>query len=162
MPAKTVDDLRRLAADEEAALCHRVDEGGDEEVMAPYGPVHWSVLTAHFFWDAWLHERDVTEPFGRSNTSSSHEESVVSLYALLIASVPAQVSGRGLAATVGLTGGDGRTYSAAVAPGQVAVREGMAPADALQGDLAAVVDLLAGRARRWPPSCTATPPSGSR
>lgn len=113
--------------------------------MAPYGPVHGSVLTAHFFWDAWLHERDVTEPFGRSNTSSSHEGSVVSLYALLIASVPAQVSGRGLAATVALAGGDGRTYSAAVAPGQVAVREGMAPADALQGDLAAVVHLLAGR-----------------
>jgi uncharacterized protein (TIGR03083 family) len=144
-PAKTVDDLRRLAADEQAVLGLRVDEGGTDEAVSPYGRVHWSVLTAHFFWDAWLHERDVAGPLGRLAASTSDEESLACLYGLLIASVPAQIIGRPLAATVSLAGGEGRTYSASVGPGQVRVWDGVASADALQGDLAAVLDSLAGR-----------------
>lgn len=144
-PAKTVDDLRRLAAEEDVALRARVDEAGDEQVMSPYGLVHWSILTAHVFWDAWVHDRDATEPLGRPAAAASSEEPLVCLYALLLASVPAQLNGYGFAATVSLAGGDGRTYSATVAPGQVRVEDGMASADALRGDLAAVVDSLAGR-----------------
>ena len=70
-PEKTVEDLRRLTTEETTALRLRVAEGAGEAVVGPYGPVDWSVLTAHVFWDAWLHDRDVTEPLGRSAASES-------------------------------------------------------------------------------------------
>lgn len=145
-PAKTVDDLRRLCGDEAAALAASTADRGNEVVAGPYGPVHWTIFTTHVFWDAWLHERDVTEALGRSRPWPEGE-ALAALYALLFASVPALFNGRHLEVTVALTGAAGRAYLASVVPGRVALRaadDRIGLAD-LRGDLVAVVDALAGR-----------------
>jgi uncharacterized protein (TIGR03083 family) len=145
-PRQTVDDLRALAAEEAHELAARVQDKGRQVIPGPYGPVHWTVLVAHIAWDGWLHERDVTEPLGRPRPSTPAEEAVVSTYGLLIASLPALQAKYSFGVTVALSGGDGRTYIADVAPARVTLRDGNegGPAD-LRGDVEGVVDALSGR-----------------
>ena len=145
-PEETVAHLRALCPQEAEALDTRVRRYTDEVVMAPYGPVHWTILTAHVFWDAWLHVRDVTEALGGGFPSTPVEDGVVALYALLIASMPAGRRNHRFDVTVRLTGADAREHVASVVPGRVVLRSGgPAPAADLRGDLVAVVDSLAGR-----------------
>lgn len=141
-PATTVADLRSLFEAEGPALAGRLAAGTDDQVMGPYGPVHWTVLVAHVLWDGWLHVRDIG---GRSSTRV--EDGVVALYALLIASVPAQFGGFPLDVSVDLTGSDGHHLLAAVGPGHVTVRVGVPTgAENLRGELGPVADALSGRA----------------
>lgn len=145
-PAATVAALRAAAADEEEALDHRLAHGPDGTEMGPYGPIHWTVLSAHVLWDAWLHERDVCRPLDVDVQTTPAEEGAVALYGLLIATVPALLLGRPCRATVALTAGGGRAYQVSLGPGSASVRPASpeAPAD-LRGELGAVVDSLAGR-----------------
>ncbi|MGI9023489.1 MAG: hypothetical protein ACR2HV_09730 [Acidimicrobiales bacterium] len=46
-------------------------------VNGPYGPVHWTILSAHVFWDARLHARDVTEVLGGGGHSAPVEDELV-------------------------------------------------------------------------------------
>ncbi len=145
-PTETVAELVGLCAEEEAALEVRLEHGGDDLVDGPYGPIHWTTLTAHVFWDAWLHHRDVTEALGLIHRSSAVEDRVVALYGLLLASVPAAVTGRPLDVTVGLMAGRGARYSASVRPAKVVLGSADAYDEpALRGQLRPVVDALAGR-----------------
>lgn len=145
-PDETIAQLRHLCGEEATALSSRLDEGGDDMVTGPYGQVHWTILSAHVLWDAWVHVRDVAEPLGVDARSTPVEDDVVALYALLIASVPALVTRHSFQATVDLSTPDGGLRSASVAPGHVTLSSGGAPTQAeLRGDLAAVVDALAGR-----------------
>jgi hypothetical protein len=147
-PGDTLDELRRCCTAEEVALNARLADPTDEAVGGPYGEIHWTVLSAHVFWDAWLHERDVTEVLGRAAPSTPAEDPVAALYSLLIASMPAVRVRRHFRLGVALAGGDGTTYTASVVPGSVSVRGAEAPDDCdLSGELAAVADALAGRGR---------------
>lgn len=145
-PADTVAALRQCCAEEERALKGRLQQSADDVVNAPYGPVHWTVLAAHVFWDAWLHARDVTAVVHVGPASTEAEDELVALYSLLIASVPALRMNHHLDLTVALTCDGGRKYRASVAPGRVglATAEGVDGGD-LEGELAPVVDALAGR-----------------
>lgn len=140
-PATTVADLRFLFEAEDPALVDRLAAGTQDQVMGPYGLVHWTVLVAHVLWDGWLHLRDIGD-----HSSTQVEDGVVALYAMLIASVPARFAGFPLDVSVDLTGSDGRHLQAAVAPGHVTVRAG-APTgtEDLEGDLGPVADALSGR-----------------
>ena len=141
-PATTVAELRSLFEAEGPALAGRLATGTDDQVMGPYGPVHWTVLVAHVLWDGWLHLRDIG---GRSSTHV--EDGVVALYALLIASVPARFAGVAMDVSVDLTGSDGRHLLAAVVPGHVTVSVGaQTGTEDLRGELGPVVDALSGRA----------------
>jgi uncharacterized protein (TIGR03083 family) len=41
-------------------LAHaRLVQGRSFDVRLPYGPMDWTVLVLHAFWDSWIHERDV-------------------------------------------------------------------------------------------------------
>lgn len=145
-PDETVAELADLYADEATALDARLARGGDERTDAPYGPAHWTILSAHVFWDAWLHHRDVTQPLGVDHTSSPAEDGMMALYALLIASVAAARLNHPLDVTVGLTTGNGQAYGASVRPGHVVVqRHDGTGQTTLRGELVAVVDALAGR-----------------
>lgn len=145
-PAETVAELSGLCAEEAATLDARLAQGGDDRVEGPYGPVHWTILSAHVFWDAWVHDRDVAQPLGVAYTSSPVEDAVVALYALFIASMPAALRNHPFDVTVALTADDGRAYTASVRPGHVSLRPDDGGSEAtLRGELAAVVDALAGR-----------------
>jgi uncharacterized protein (TIGR03083 family) len=145
-PDETMAELADLCAQEATALDARLARGGDERTDAPYGPAHWTILTAHVFWDAWIHHRDVTQPLGVDHTWSPVEDGMMALYALLIASIPAARLNHPLDVTVELTAGDGHAYQASVRPAQVVVdpEDGFYQAT-LRGELVAVVDSLAGR-----------------
>ena len=123
-PEETVAELRLLCGREAKALDFRLRRYTDEVVMAPYAPVHWTILTAHVFWDAWLQVRDVTEALDGGFPSTPVEDGVVALYALLIASLPAMRTNHHFGVTVLLTGVDGREHVASVAPGHVTLRSG--------------------------------------
>lgn len=146
-PEDTVGELRALSADEAEALADRLEAYTDDVVTGPYGPVHWTILTTHVFWDAWVHMRDVTECLDGGHPSTPVEDGVVALYGLLLASMPAALRGHRFEATVALTSGDGREHLAFVAPGHVTVQHPGGPATGvdLRGDLVTVVDALAGR-----------------
>lgn len=145
-PADTVADLRQCCAREELALRAGLDQGRDDAVQAPYGQVHWTVLATHVFWDAWLHARDVTEVLHCGPPSTPAEDELVALYGLLIASVPALRMNHHFDLTVALACGDGRRYLASVAPGRVGLdTTEVAEEYDLHGELAPVVDALAGR-----------------
>ncbi len=145
-PMDSLRELRELGAAEAPALDARLSGYTDDIVAGPYGPIHWTVLTAHVFWDAWLHDRDVTEVVGGGALSSPVEDQVMALYTLLIASMPAARMEHHFDLTVALTGGDGQRYAVSVVPGSVTLRAAEGPDDGeLHGELGPVVDALAGR-----------------
>lgn len=136
-----------MSAEEAAALGLRIADNHDQALMAPYGPAHWTVLTTHVFWDAWLHIRDITTARGWEDISTTVEDKVAALYALLIASVPAARLGVAFSASVDLVGSVGRHYVGSVAPGRASIRASAAAAgdEQVHGELGPVVDALAGR-----------------
>jgi hypothetical protein len=147
-PSDTIRDLERVSSAELDSLTACLERGGDESYVGPYGPAHWTVLTTHVFWDAWLHQRDITEPLQRPHRATLGEDAAAALYALLVASIPAGVVDDSLDTTVRLTHASGRAFDARVAPGHVTL-EPARPAEPtdLEGELGAVVDALAGRGR---------------
>jgi Mycothiol maleylpyruvate isomerase N-terminal domain len=145
-PNDTIRDLEHVASAELDALNACVERGGDETYVGPYGRAHWTVLTTHVFWDAWLHRRDIAEPLQRRYQAALREDVAAALYGLLVASIPATVVDVSLDTTVRLTHASGRAFDARVEPGHVTVQPAR-PGEStdLEGDLGAVVDALAGR-----------------
>jgi hypothetical protein len=143
-PDETLAELRRWGAEEAEALGDRARQPDDEVVSGPYGPIPWTVLTAHVLWDAWLHERDVSQPLRRGVPSSPAEEAVAAGYALFIASMVAVLRGVQFETTVALAG-DGGSYLVSVTPGHVELDVDGSAAGDLNGAIPAVVDSLAGR-----------------
>ena len=145
-PAETVDALRRFSAEEAAALDARVATPENEIVGGPYGPVPWTILSTHVFWDAWLHERDLTQVTGGGGPSTPAEEALAATYSLFICSMAAILMGlEPYERTIGLVGQDG-AYVATVRPGHVELRAARTvDGTDLRGALAEIVDSLAGR-----------------
>jgi hypothetical protein len=75
-----------------------------------YGPVPRSVVVLHFFWDAWIHERDVLLPLRRPHESSAVESRAAAAYGLMIGSVPIGLAGTSLDETIVLAGDGGGTF----------------------------------------------------
>lgn len=145
-PAATVGDLQDLSPVEDQGLRAWIGKGTDRKLLAPYGLVHWSVLSAHIFWDAWLHERDISLALDLDSDPPVVEELVSGFYALLIASIPAMHLSYPLQCTVALDGASGRRHVGQVTPGRVELHtDDPSLAVDLHGDLGAVVDSLAGR-----------------
>ncbi|MGH9281117.1 MAG: maleylpyruvate isomerase N-terminal domain-containing protein [Acidimicrobiales bacterium] len=144
-PDETVAELQGLVAEEAPALRWRLRDDDGEVVSGPYGPVHWTVLSSHVFWDPWLHERDIAGPLGVEVRPTAEEEAVIALDSLLIASVAAARREPDFSATVALIG-EGGWYSAVLSPPRVSLRPAGGPGDEdLAGELVAVVDALVGR-----------------
>lgn len=145
-PEETIDDLRHWSLDEAPALVERLEAADQDIVSGPYGPIPWTLLSAHVLWDGWLHDRDVSQVTGGGTPSGPVEEALVATYALFIASMAAMRFGlQPFERTVGLVQ-DGRRYLATVRPGHVELDSATSIQGAdVQGPLAAVVDSLAGR-----------------
>ncbi|NNE72130.1 MAG: DUF664 domain-containing protein [Acidimicrobiales bacterium] len=151
-PAATLDRYDRAArAIREHALAdyragvHRIATG-------PYGPAHWSVITVHILWDAWLHERDVFLVDGEvappSISGSASERTLVALYSTLMATVPGHRVGRPLAGTIELEADRPVWARFGGEQGALEVAELEAgPAPDLRGVLPDVIDSIGGRGR---------------
>jgi uncharacterized protein (TIGR03083 family) len=76
------------------ALAHsRLDRGQRYDVRLPYGPMNWTVLVLHGFWDSWLHERDILLARGREHPADADAIAYATGYGLFIAAAVAPMSG---------------------------------------------------------------------
>ena len=82
----TTDELLLLARDR-LAHSHRFD------VRLPYGPVDWTILVLHAFWDSWLHERDVLLARGPRAPTDGDATVYATAYGLFIAAAVASMFG---------------------------------------------------------------------
>jgi uncharacterized protein (TIGR03083 family) len=76
------------------------------EVRLPYGPMDWTVLVLHGFWDSWLHERDVLLARGTAHPTDDDATVYATAYGLFIAAAVAAMFGDQVQEKLTL-GGDG-------------------------------------------------------
>jgi uncharacterized protein (TIGR03083 family) len=72
----------------------------------PYGPMDWTILLLHAFWDSWLHERDVLLARGSQHPTDSDATVYATAYGVFIAAAVASMFGDQLQEKLTL-GGDG-------------------------------------------------------
>ncbi len=120
----------------------RLAEGARFDVHLPYGPMDWTVLLLHVFWDSWLHERDVLLARGMSHPTDDAAIGYVAAYGIFLAAAVASMLGDPLTARLALGGNGGRVFDLASCDGVALVVDG----EYRDGpDAALVVDALAGR-----------------
>jgi uncharacterized protein (TIGR03083 family) len=83
----STDELLAVARDR-LARGHRFD------VHLPYGPMDWTVLVLHGFWDSWLHERDILLARDREHPTDGDATRYATGYGLFMAAAVAAMSGR--------------------------------------------------------------------
>ena len=131
----TSDELLTLASDR-LARHRRFD------VRLPYGPMDWTVLMLHGFWDSWLHERDVL--LARGTEVPTHDDSTgyAAAYGLFIAAAVASMFGEQVREKLTLGGVGGGVFDLDTR-GDVTLT--VTPAAAAGPPAAEVADALAGR-----------------
>ncbi|MEV5778780.1 maleylpyruvate isomerase N-terminal domain-containing protein [Streptomyces antimycoticus] len=164
-PADTLRDLISLVEEEDHLLTEKVERNPSETMPGPLRrTLHWSVFSLHFFWDAWIHERDIMLPLGTAPASTPTEHRLATMYGLLVAAAPASWSGDHVRTTVLLDGSPDGNYE--VFPTSAGVmRAAVAPLGSvaeLRGPMGEVVDSLAGRGPELGEVFDASPPSVSK
>jgi len=95
----TSDELLTLARD-------RLAQNRRFDVRLPYGPMNWTVLMLHGFWDSWIHERDVLLARGTEHPTDDDATVYAAAYGLFIAATVASMFGDQVQEKLTL-GGDG-------------------------------------------------------
>ncbi len=133
----TTDELLALLRD-------RLAQGVRFDVWLPYGPVDWTILVLHAFWDSWLHERDVLLARGRQHPTDGDATRYAAAYGLFIAAAVASLFGDQVQQKLSLGGDGGGVFDLEARGSTVTLtvtREITAGPPAAQ-----VADALAGRA----------------
>jgi uncharacterized protein (TIGR03083 family) len=99
---------RFVATTEEvlALLRARLAQNRRFDIRLPYGPMDWTVLVLHGFWDSWLHERDVLLARGTGHPTDDDATVYAAAYGLFIAAAVASMFGDQVQEKLTL-GGDG-------------------------------------------------------
>jgi hypothetical protein len=121
----------------------RLAQGSRFDVRLPSGPMDWTVLLLHCFWDSWLHERDVLLARGTDHPTDGDATFYAAAYGLFIATAVASRSGGQLQQKLTL-GGDGGGIFEIAGPSCVTMTAHRLTAEGPQA--ATVADALAGRA----------------
>ena len=82
----TTGELLSLARD-------RLAQNRRFDVRLPYGPMDWTVLLLHGFWDSWIHERDVLLARGAEHPASDDATGYAAAYGLFISAAVASLFG---------------------------------------------------------------------
>jgi uncharacterized protein (TIGR03083 family) len=164
-PQETVQTFETASSELLEQVARHLSQSSNAEVAWLYGQVPWSIAVLHVFWDAWVHERDILLPMGRSHESPALESRAAAAYGFTMSCLPALVTGSGIEETVVLSGAGGgvfvleagsagphpRQLTAAGFPatGQVTITISDSEVDdtaqPLLGSLVEVVDSLVGR-----------------
>ena len=104
--ATTLGRLTALTSELLACARGRLARGSRFDVHLPYGPMDWTVLILHLFWDSWIHERDVLLARGAEHPTSDHATGYAAAYGLFISAAVASLFGDPVQDTLTL-GGDG-------------------------------------------------------
>jgi hypothetical protein len=89
-----------------ALLRARLAQSRRFDVPLPYGPMDWTVLLLHAFWDSWIHERDVLLALGTDHPTDGDATVYAAAYGLFIAAAVASMFGDQVQEKLTL-GGDG-------------------------------------------------------
>jgi uncharacterized protein (TIGR03083 family) len=155
-PGATVS--RFLATTDElfALLRDRLARGVRFDVCLPYGPMDWTILVLHAFWDSWLHERDILLPQGRDHRTDGDATGYAAAYGLFIAAAVAAMFGGQVKERLMLAGDGGGVFDLDSRDGvTLTVTRATTPGP----PAAEVTDALAGRA---PAAVLSALPAGSR
>jgi len=109
-PGATVSRFLTTTGELFALLRDRLARGVRFDVQLPYGPMDWTVLVLHAFWDSWLHERDVLLAQGRDHPTDGEATSYAAAYGLFIAAAVAAMFGRQVQETLTLGGNGGGIF----------------------------------------------------
>jgi uncharacterized protein (TIGR03083 family) len=137
---------RFVATTEEvlALLRARLAQSRRFDVPLPYGPMDWTVLLLHAFWDSWIHERDALLARGTDHPTDGDATAYAAAYGLFIAAAVASMFGDQVQEKLTLGGDGGGVFDldcrGAVTLTVTRVTTAGAPA-------AEVTDALAGRAQ---------------
>jgi uncharacterized protein (TIGR03083 family) len=105
-PAATLGRLVAMTEDLLARARDRLGRGDRFDVHLPYGPMDWTVLLLHGFWDSWIHERDVLLARGAEHPTSDDATGYAAAYGLFISAAVASLFGDPVRDKLTL-GGDG-------------------------------------------------------
>jgi uncharacterized protein (TIGR03083 family) len=144
---ETVKILAERAEDEYACFSRRIEENDEASDFGVLGrPNHWSVLSLHVYWDAWMHERDIAIPVGLEIRSSVEELRLMAMYSALLAAQPTVISGEHLRVSLVLRGSPDAVYHIDGDPDDISVTAGTStPIEVVEGELGVVLDSLVGR-----------------
>jgi uncharacterized protein (TIGR03083 family) len=110
-------------------------------------PIDWRLFVTHFFFDGWIHERDLLLPLGRTPVVVDAEARLAAAYSLYLAAVVSGLMDVPLNATLRLDGPGAATFGISANRDDVVVT--VTPFDPeggpSNGDVVAVTDALAGR-----------------
>ncbi|MFF9490320.1 maleylpyruvate isomerase N-terminal domain-containing protein [Streptomyces sp. NPDC014676] len=146
-PEETLDELKLLIDQEARLLEHKAEVNPPEVVKGQLRrTLHWSVSSAHTFWDAWMHERDIVLCTGPEPVYPAGELRAATMYGLLAAAAPAGWEGRYVRTTVALDGSPDGCYEITHADDSIRVTAASPQAGAeLSGPVGEALDSLAGR-----------------
>jgi uncharacterized protein (TIGR03083 family) len=145
-PGATLDRFISTSGDLLALARERLVQGRAFDVGLPFGPMDWTVLMLHIFWDAWIHERDVLLARDARHPTDDDATAYAASYGLFIAAAVAPLLGGQVGDTMLLLGGDGGgAYQVEDRSGQVTLTVSRARAEGPQA--ADVADALAGRSQ---------------
>ena len=105
-PEATLSRFETTTEEVLALLRTRLAQGRRFDVQLPYGPMDWTVLVLHGFWDSWLHERDVLLARGTELPPSDEATGYAAAYGLFISAAVASLFGDPVQDKLTL-GGDG-------------------------------------------------------
>lgn len=142
---RTIERYEAAAVRHRECVGDRLAAADAGTAFTPYGSAHWTMLTIHIFWDAWLHERDIALPLGVEAESTLGEQRLVALYAMLMGVVPALTTKMPFQASVGFTGPANVTVTASHESGTLTSAETDRAEMGLSGELCSIVDSLSGR-----------------
>jgi len=125
-------------------LGDRLARGSTFDVRLPYGPMDWTVLLLHLFWDSWIHERDVLLACGAEHPTADDATGYGAACGLFISAAVASAFGDPVQGMVRLGGDGGGLFDLDSRGGvTLTVSRQQTP-----GPCAWVADALAGRAGR--------------
>jgi uncharacterized protein (TIGR03083 family) len=107
------DTLTRLTTrtEEMIALARGWLRAGNRfDVWLPFGPVDWTVLMLHLFWDSWIHERDVLLARGAEHPTTDEATGYAIAYGLFTAAAVAAMFGEQVRHQLELSGAGGGIF----------------------------------------------------
>ena len=143
-PEATLRRFTATTAEALAVLRTRLARNRRYDVQLPYGPMDWTVLVLHIFWDSWLHERDVLLARGREHPTDDDATYYATAYGLFIAGAVASMFGDPVRQKLTLAGDGGGIFDL---DGNGAITLTGTRATAAGPRAAQVTDALAGRAQ---------------
>jgi uncharacterized protein (TIGR03083 family) len=105
-PDATMDRYTAMTGELLALARSRLAEGRSYDILLPYGPMDWTVLWLHGFWDSWIHERDVLLARGAEHPTDDDATAYAAVYGIFIAAATASMFGVPVQETLTL-GGEG-------------------------------------------------------